>query len=845
MNLECVFIKWNQLESTRVLLGTYRRILCFSFRFFAMRLTKVYSGAVIKYLDELERSPDEAFENEPHGIDINLLEVFPSPETVGVLRWLLFSAERLHWTQLADAIAFQGWGRNIYDPSLRNSNTDDIVLCLKSFLAQNHVLSTSLDNSGTPPNAFVVRSRNRPPPIVFAPSPAQQRTTIPPFNHTYDLNPGSSHRFIAIRSIRYLLHFTDHPLDSTTLHKYPLAVYASKYWCHHLLHCDDPTDLLEDAMCLLDDDSGPFIALNHLRTGGSRGKIDWYLPPVSPLCVCSEEGYADGVRALLERGARVDGDYNALLAALRGGHIEIEELLLANGGDLSKERSKLGFSRSSLIRIQILVVQDIDGKSIYLLRKDCMSWEFFFRCLVEQEPQALQYIVNNQTVVRLKEGWKQLNSHNWEEWIFSVLGSRQPEIMLCMIRRDTCCAQSTEDKNGRCVNCGTQFVEDEPENWVPDALTFISAQDKTSSSTPGPKNGAAHDNNSSNRTTPMSPSADITVSASATPPESSESLLTADVSVLSSSVESTVAGPEAETVTTSISFAPSNSVMSRRRPKDLLYPPPSQDTAEQLRMEALPPKRLSLRRITTLYLGQWFAQVINCVRTVYVFMIAPPFLRINGEWNAQRLENRLKAFETWVWAANAALLAVAAAFLTLSTVASSTIPQSFLILSGIFSLFGFMYTVSLAFHMGDCKTDFAHWFHRHRNWRHTSRSLWNLSIMLSLPLTWMAWAFVNLGFFVISIGVQNLMLDVRENHSHGGQLPGATTLDIVDTPDPSFTSFAILQLVLFTVASVWSCIYAFKIYIEIDNYGKCLRPKRQHSSLVERGIEQDVSVGRT
>lgn len=50
------------------------------------------------------------------------------------------------------------------------------------------------------------------------------------------------------------------------------------------------------------------------------------------------------------------------------------------------------------------------------------------------------------------------------------------------------------------------------------------------------------------------------------------------------------------------------------------------------------------------------------------------------------------------------------AVLALSDVSSSPLPQSFGILGGIFALFGFFYTIFLAFHIGDSKTQFSDWF---------------------------------------------------------------------------------------------------------------------------------------
>jgi hypothetical protein len=44
----------------------------------------------------------------------------------------------------------------------------------------------------------------------------------------YDFAQGPSHRFIARACISYLLHFTDHPLDTKTFHNYPLAEYVAR-----------------------------------------------------------------------------------------------------------------------------------------------------------------------------------------------------------------------------------------------------------------------------------------------------------------------------------------------------------------------------------------------------------------------------------------------------------------------------------------------------------------------------------------------------------------------------------------------------------------------------------------
>lgn len=53
-----------------------------------------------------------------------------------------------------------------------------------------------------------------------------------------------------------------------------------------------------------------------------------------------------------------------------------------------------------------------------------------------------------------------------------------------------------------------------------------------------------------------------------------------------------------------------------------------------------------------------------------------------------------------------------AAILALSSISSSPVPQTFVILSGIFALFGLVYTLSLALHIGESKMQFLAWFVR-------------------------------------------------------------------------------------------------------------------------------------
>ncbi|KAJ7822005.1 hypothetical protein B0H14DRAFT_2829582 [Mycena olivaceomarginata] len=68
---------------------------------------------------------------------------------------------------------------------------------------------------------------------------------------------------------------------------------------------------------------------------------------------------------------------------------------------------------------------------------------------------------------------------------------------------------------------------------------------------------------------------------------------------------------------------------------------------------------------------------------IKMFMIAPQFIHDEGSsWNVKRFESRLVAYQTWV------VGGVPGAFLALSSVASSPVPQGFMILGAIFAFFG-------------------------------------------------------------------------------------------------------------------------------------------------------------
>jgi hypothetical protein len=165
--------------------------------------------------------------------------------------------------------------------------------------------------------------------------------------------------------------------------------------------------------------------------------------------------------------------------------------------------------------------------------------------------------------------------------------------------------------------------------------------------------------------------------------------------------------------------------------------------------------------------GMWLADIGNYIGAAYVFIIAPPFIHDRVEAWDERFKNRLGAFQTWVWAADAALFAyihpsktscshpkysASGVPLAVTGVSSSSLVQGFVILLGIS---GFVYAIFLTFRVGDCNArHFGQFIVCHHyilraiiyrvsqdraNSMQGTHSLWNVGIMLSLPLTWMAW----------------------------------------------------------------------------------------------------------
>ncbi|KAJ7669101.1 ankyrin repeat-containing domain protein, partial [Mycena rosella] len=237
----------------------------------------------------------------------------------GALRWIMYSDSfmfSLNLDQLADAIAFDlsDPTQYIYKPNRRDGNQTAIPKWFEGLAIFN-------EHS-----------------VTLAHASVEDYLLSTQFGDRFgcNLGAGPSHTFIAQTCIGYLLYFSDHPLDDfsdyyldNTSQNYPLAKYAAKHWCYHLLRSHDQTLLFAGAMQLLEDGSPQYCVMIRLRGGNTP----------TPLHLCCQEGYSEGVHAFLTRGA----DPNAaeeehgtcLYKASKEGYLEIVQLLLDNGADVN------------------------------------------------------------------------------------------------------------------------------------------------------------------------------------------------------------------------------------------------------------------------------------------------------------------------------------------------------------------------------------------------------------------------------------------------------------------------------------------------------------------------------
>ncbi|KAJ7445595.1 ankyrin repeat-containing domain protein [Mycena latifolia] len=229
----------------------------------------------------------------------------------GVLRWIIFSTEKMTLNKLADAVAFDfsDTTRYVYKPAQREGNT--ILRWLEGLVMLRKESSGELQ-------------------VILAHASVQDYVLSMQFSHKFGSNFSASfsHTFMAQTCICYLLHFSDHPLDITTVRNYPLALYAAQNWCLHLLVCHNRDIVFANAMYLLEDESKQYQALKHLQRC-LRAAL-----PESPLHLCCRYGYIEGVCSLLANGANPNQESKQggtpFQIAVAWGHADIVHALLKN-----------------------------------------------------------------------------------------------------------------------------------------------------------------------------------------------------------------------------------------------------------------------------------------------------------------------------------------------------------------------------------------------------------------------------------------------------------------------------------------------------------------------------------
>ncbi|KAJ6503020.1 ankyrin repeat-containing domain protein [Mycena vulgaris] len=274
-----------------------------------------------KELDEaLTNLPDTLFEVYDRFLD----KISPRKHLVYVmaaLRWIMFAVEPISLDQLADALSFDFSNPDeySYDPDRRERNKLAIFGWLEGLVAKSANYSAY---SGTSE-------------VVLAHSSVKDYALSDHFSTRFgcNLEKNHSYSFIARTCISYFLSVGDHSMPAKPANNL-LARYAAKHWIRHLALCEDPPALFTQAMRVLAEGSGPYRAFCSSR----KQLRDLDDATASPLHICCQDGYIEGVEALLATGVDINlpAEYpqaTALTFASDSGHTDIVDLLLRNQAD--------------------------------------------------------------------------------------------------------------------------------------------------------------------------------------------------------------------------------------------------------------------------------------------------------------------------------------------------------------------------------------------------------------------------------------------------------------------------------------------------------------------------------
>ncbi|KAJ7459000.1 ankyrin repeat-containing domain protein [Mycena latifolia] len=230
---------------------------------------------------------------------------------VGILlRWLLFSAERITLPELEDALAFDFRPReHVFQPANRGDYASLVCESLEGLVTVGEAPST-----GNEAPAVVALAHASVADYLMSCTFAEK--------HECDLSLGHSHSFLA-QSCE-----DDSPLQCASKegHTEIVRLLLEKGANFNAGDDDSPLQLASEA--------GHTEIVRLLLDKGADVNVG---DDESPLHLASEEGHTEIVHLLLEKGAdfNAGNDYTPLLLASGNGHTEIVRLLLKKGADIN------------------------------------------------------------------------------------------------------------------------------------------------------------------------------------------------------------------------------------------------------------------------------------------------------------------------------------------------------------------------------------------------------------------------------------------------------------------------------------------------------------------------------